>query len=85
MKVVKITPEFSMKVGEEIGIDWTKVEFTPTDLAKGMIVELEHGSHDLDTNVTNDDAHLTAKIAWAHLKESPMYYVYLEEMEKKFE
>jgi hypothetical protein len=28
-----------------------------------MDVELEHGIHDLDTNVTDDDVEVTAKIA----------------------
>jgi hypothetical protein len=79
-----ITPELAMHVGEQIGVDWSKVEYTPTDLAKGMLVETEHGSSDPMTNVTNDDALLTAKIALAHLNESPMYYVLLEEMERKF-
>jgi hypothetical protein len=34
-----------------------------------------------DTNVTNDDPHMTAKIAWAHLKEVPDYYTRLEQLE----
>lgn len=83
-EVYRITPKFAMEVGEEIGVDWSKVDYTPTDLAKGMIVELEHGLENPMTNVTDDDAVLTAKIALAHLNESPMYYVLLEEMEKEF-
>jgi hypothetical protein len=31
----------------------------------GMNVELEHGLHDAGTNVTDDDPHVTAKIALA--------------------
>jgi hypothetical protein len=34
-----------------------------------MNVELEHGLHDLTTNVTDDNPHVTAKIAVAHLNE----------------
>ena len=36
-----------------------------------MNVELEHGLHDLFTNVSDDDPRITAKIALAHLNESP--------------
>ncbi|MHB8492437.1 MAG: DUF5661 family protein [Solirubrobacteraceae bacterium] len=47
----------------------------------GMDVELEHGRHDAATNVTDDDAHFTAKIALAHLNEFPDYYTRLARME----
>jgi hypothetical protein len=39
-----------------------------------MNVELEHGSIDKRTNVTNNDLILTGKIALAHLYELPYYY-----------
>lgn len=51
----------------------------------GMNVELEHGAHDLSTNVTDDDAVVTGKIALAHLNEFPDYYVRLEKMEEEAE
>ena len=35
-----------------------------------MNLELEHGRHNLLTNVTDDDPQVTAKIALAHLNES---------------
>jgi len=38
-----------------------------------MNVELEHGLHDLLTNVTGDDPLVTGKIALAHLNEFPDY------------
>jgi hypothetical protein len=44
-------------------------------------VELEHGSRDPQTKVTNDDPIMTAKIAWAHLKELPDYYTSLAAIE----
>ena len=47
-----------------------------------MDVELEHGLHDPETNVTNDDAVTTGKIALAHLNEFPDYYTRLEKMEE---
>jgi len=45
----------------------------------------EHGLHDPDTNVTNDNPIITGKIALAHLNEFPDYYTRLEEMEEKAE
>jgi Protein of unknown function (DUF5661) len=38
-----------------------------------MNVELEHGLHDPHTNVSDDNPHVTAKIALAHLNEFPDY------------
>jgi len=39
----------------------------------GLFVELEHGTKDPETDVTNDDLSLTGKISLAHLKEFPDY------------
>lgn len=50
-----------------------------------MDVELEHGTIDPATNVTNDDPIMTGKIALAHLNEFPDYYDRLEEMEEEAE
>jgi hypothetical protein len=68
--------------GEEIGIDWSTAPFDVDQFRRGMNVELEHGARDLRTNVTDDDAHVTAKIALAHLHEFPDYYTRLEQMEE---
>ncbi len=51
----------------------------------GMDVELEHGTQDLETNVTDDEAGVTAKIARAHLNEFPDYYSRLAVMESEAE
>jgi hypothetical protein len=69
--------------GEEIGIDWATAPFDVEQFRAGMNVELEHGLHDPETNVTNDDPHVTAKIARAHLNEFPDYYTRLERMEEE--
>jgi len=69
-------------VGEQIGIDWSKVPFNVDQFRRGMDVELEHGLHDLRTNVTDDDPLVTGKIALAHLNEFPDYYTRLERMEE---
>jgi hypothetical protein len=76
------TIEEATRVGEEIGIDWSSAPFDVDEFRAGMDVELEHGSHDPNTNVTADDPILTGKIALAHLNEFPDYYARLERMEE---
>lgn len=71
------------QVGEQIGIEWSSAPFAVEEFRAGMDVELEHGAHDLATNVTDDDAVITGKIALAHLNEFPDYYVRLEKMESE--
>ena len=78
-------PSFSAdearRVGEEIGVDWKQSPFDVEQFRKGMDVELEHGLHDLLTNVNGDEPTVTGKIALAHLKEFPDYYTRLARME----
>ena len=59
----EFTSEEASRVGKEIGIDWSVAPFDLEQFRVGMNVELEHGLHDLGTNVTDDDPQLTAKIA----------------------
>jgi Protein of unknown function (DUF5661) len=75
------TADEAQAAGERIGIDWNTSRFDVEQFRMGMDVELEHGTHDLDTNVTNDDVDVTAKIARAHLNEFPDYYTRLALME----
>ena len=75
--------EEAKKIGEELGIDWSK--FDVEQYRMGLDIELEHGLIDPHTNVTNDDPILTGKIALAHLNEFPDYYTRLEKMEKDAE
>ena len=42
-------------IGEEIGIDWATSPFDVEQLRIGMNIELEHGLHDMCTNVSDDD------------------------------
>ena len=63
------TPEKAKEIGEVLGVDWTK--FDLEQFRVGMDVELEHGTTDQNTNVTNDDPLMTGKIALAHLNEFP--------------
>jgi hypothetical protein len=69
------------RIAAEIGIDWEVVRFDVEQFRMGLEVELEHGAHDPETDVTHDDPILTGKIAWAHLKELPDYYTRLAVME----
>ncbi|MHB8695485.1 MAG: DUF5661 family protein [Solirubrobacteraceae bacterium] len=75
------TGDEARAAGERIGIDWTTSRFDVEQFRMGMDVELEHGTHDLDTNVTDNDVDTTAKIARAHLNEFPDYYSRLAVME----
>lgn len=81
----KFSPEKAQSVAEELGINWDEVDFDLKQFADGMNVELEHGSRDMQTDVTNDDPIMTGKIALAHLKEFGDYYIRLEKMEKEAE
>ena len=76
-------PEEARRIGAEVGIDWDTAPFDVEEFRSGMDVELEHGLHDVLTNVTDDDPHVTAKIALAHLNEFADYYTRLERMEEE--
>lgn len=79
------TTEQARTAGEGIGIDWAVSPFDIEQFRIGMDVELEHGTQDLETNVTDDDETVTAKIARAHLNEFPDYYTRLASMEAEAE
>ena len=76
-----ISPEEAQTVGARLNLSWQ--EFDLEQFRQGMEVELEHGTRDSQTNVTNDDLLTTGKIALAHLKEFPDYYVRLEKLEEE--
>ena len=77
--------EEARRIGTEIGIDWESAPFDVEQFRMGMDVELEHGVHDLRTNVTDSDPVVTGKIALAHLNEFPDYYTRLARMEAEAE
>jgi uncharacterized protein DUF5661 len=77
----RTTIEEARRVGDAIGVDWSR--FDLEQFRAGIDVELEHGSHDPQTDVTHDDPILTGKIALAHMKEFPDYYERLERMEQE--
>ncbi len=75
--------EEAKKIGEKLGIDWAK--FDVEQFRMGIDVELEHGTIDQETNVTDDDPLTTGKIALAHLNEFADYYDRLSKMEDEAE
>lgn len=81
----RFTADEARAAGERIGIDWAVSRFDVEQFRMGMNVELEHGTHDPETNVTDDDVSVTAKIARAHLNEFPDYYSRLAVMEAEAE
>lgn len=77
------TEEQAKEIGEKLGITWDK--FDVEQFRRGMDVELEHGTENSVTNVTDNDPLTTGKIALAHLNEFPDYYTRLDKMEKEAE
>ena len=75
------TIQEAKKIGENIGINWDK--FNIEQFRMGMVVELEHGKINSNTNVTDNNPLVTGKIALAHLEEFPDYYTRLEKMENE--
>lgn len=75
------TAEEAKTIGEQLGIDWSK--FDVEQFRMGLDVELEHGTVDPHTNVTDDDPLITGKITLAHLNEFADYYTRLEKMEQE--
>lgn len=82
LRLVKLADELetARRDGERLGVDWSKVSFTPADLVKGKRVEQEHNVSG-PTDVVDSDRD-TARIALAHLREMSDYYQRLDKMEK---
>jgi len=77
----KFNSRDAKRIGGRLGILWDK--FNVNQFRMGLMVELEHGTVDPHTNVTNNNDIPTGKIALAHLNEFPDYYTRLAAMEKK--
>ncbi len=77
------TAEEAKEIGDQLGVKWDKWDVE--QFRMGMDVELEHGTVDSNTNVTDDEPLPTGKITLAHLNEIPDYYTRLAEMEKEGE
>ena len=80
-KKKKLTLKQAKTLGEQLGVRWDK--FDLEQFRAGFAVELEHGTVNQRTNVTNDDPLMTGKIALAHLTEFPDYYTSLAKLEEE--
>ena len=74
------TSDEAKVIGDTLGVDWSK--FDVEQFTMGLNVELEHGTAELKTNVTDNNPISTGKIALAHLNEFPDYYTRLDKMEE---
>ena len=81
MSKKSFTTAEAKKIGDKLGIKWDK--WNVEQFRMGMDVELEHGTRNAGTNVTNDDPIMTGKIALAHLNEFADYYTRLAKLEKE--
>ena len=77
----QLSAKEAKRIGDSLYIDWDQVDVE--QFRSGMNVELEHGLHDMLTNVSDDDPQTTGKIALAHLNEFPDYYTRLDRMEEE--
>ena len=85
MSTKEFTEEEARVIGQRIGVDWSAGDVDLEQFRMGLAIELEHGTQDPATNVTNDDETITGKIALAHLREIPDYYTHLAAMESEAE
>lgn len=79
----EFTSTEAKRLGDLLKVDWK--QFDVEEFRKGLQVELEHGLCDLETNITHNNATLTAKIVLAHLNRIPDYYTRLEKMEREIQ
>ncbi|MFA6321985.1 MAG: DUF5661 family protein [Candidatus Buchananbacteria bacterium] len=79
MAKLHFTADEAKSIGEQLGVNWSL--FDVEQFRMGMDVELEHGTVDPNTNVSNDDPLITGKITLAHLNELRDYYTRLAQME----
>ena len=79
----KFTIEEATLIAKYLNIKFDK--FDVEQFRIGLNVELEHGSINPFTNITNDDPIITGKITLAHLNEYSDYYKRLTKMEEEAE
>jgi len=59
------TTEEAREIGNSLNVDWGKIDLE--EFRKGLGIELEHGTVNPRTNLTNDDPIATGKVTLAHL------------------
>lgn len=62
----------ALYIASILNVNFSK--FSKEEFLDGINIELEHGTINPKTNVTDNDLLKTAKIALAHLNEYPNYY-----------
>jgi hypothetical protein len=76
--------KFAKQIGDEIGVDWDRVELG--EFLQGIKEEQEHSGvlgGTISKVIDLHDYHSSAKIAYEHLLEVPNYYTLLEELEDR--
>lgn len=81
----EFTLEEAEAIARDLEIDLAAEGIELEQFRMGLGVELEHGRHDPETDVTGDNPLITGKIALAHLREIPDYYTRLAAMEAEAE
>ena len=75
-----LTVELARRIGDKLKVNWNAI--SPDTLAKGANVEMEHMDLFPEKGNTLKNFVIACKIALAHLKERPDYYIQLSDMEK---
>ena len=75
-KQAKVSLKEAKRIMDQVCSKSMKID--PKEFCAGLEVELEHGMHFKDANVTNNHPLLTGLIVLAHFKESLEYYRLLE-------
>jgi hypothetical protein len=73
---VDVSVEEAKIILQEINIENMPIDIN--EFKDGLNVELEHGVHFSDANVTNNHPIITGMIVLAHMKESLVYYKLLD-------
>lgn len=72
--------EEALRVARLLCVNVNSPCFDLDEFWRGMNVELEHGTVDPLTNITNNDPLTTGKIVLVHVNQLPDYYTRLEQM-----
>ena len=80
---MNFTIEDARELGKKLGVNWNTSPFDVHQFKIGLYIELEHGTQNPKTEITNDDPLMTGKIALVHLNEFPDYYSRLAKMERE--
>lgn len=77
----KITLNEAKTIGNKLKINFKVIPLN--EFRDAMQIELEHGKHNKQTNVTANNLLMTGKIALSHILEYKDYYVRLFKMEEQ--